>query len=565
MRSGASDGPAIVCLSTDERTRQVLEDEVLRRYGGDYHVVVCDSVAHAVADLTDLQREQRPVALVLAGYSDADPEGIAFLARARTLHPAARRAVVVNWGDFGRAADLFTALGAGEIDAYLVRPEAHRDEEFHGGITDALDDWRLEQGGGFEAVRVIGERGDPRSAELRDTFRRNHIPIGFYESDSDRGVRLLADLGVAGGALPVVVLNFPDAQMVLEAPTDIEIADAFGLMTPLDTDERFDLTIIGAGPAGLAAAVYAASEGLRTLVVEQQAVGGQAGSSSMIRNYPGFPRGISGNKLAYSMFHQAWSFEARFHFMRSATGLRADGADRIVELSDGTAVRSRAVIIASGVTYRRLESPALDALVGRGVFYGAAGSEAPAMRGKQVFVVGGGNSAGQAAVHLAKWADRVTILVRGTDLGASMSEYLVRVIETSPNIDVRYQAEVVDGGGDEGLGHIDVRDLATGARDTMPADGLFVFIGAQPHTDWLGDTLRRDRWGFVCTGADAAPDARTPEEVPGPFATSVPGVFAVGDVRRGSVKRAASAVGEGAMVIQDVHRHLQPEETVATR
>jgi len=347
----------------------------------------------------------------------------------------------------------------------------------------------------------------------------------------------------------------------------------------LPEDEKFDVVVIGSGPSGLAAGEYAASEGLNTVIVERQAAGGQAGTSSLIRNYPGFPQGVSGNKLAFNMYLQAWSFGTRFHFMREPTGLANDGEYRVLDLNDGTRIHSRCVVVATGVSYRLLNIPALDDLMGRGVFYGAAVSEAPALEGKEVFVVGGGNSAGQAAVHLAKYASKVTVLVRSQTLAESMSEYLITLIESEPNIDVIYNAEVIGGGGVEQLDYVVIRNRETGEEQSLPAAGLFVLIGSQPRTEWLGDAVVRDKWGFIVTGPDltagagddtlrlgvtvsghgseSADDVGRLERDPLLLESSMPGVFAVGDVRRGSVKRVASAVGEGAIAIQQVHRYLE--------
>lgn len=547
--------PVVVVATRDPRTRATVEDEVVRRYGCDYRVAVAAGRDEALALLDELRRRGDPVALILTGYSTEDDEGLDVLARSRSLHPAARRAVVVTWGQFDLARDVFAAVARGEADLYLVRPERPRDEEFHRGITEALEDWAFGRGAAFEAVTLIGRPGSPRSHELRDTFGRNHIPIGFYDAASAAGQRMLADLELVDPALPVILLRFTPETTVLVDPSDLEIADAFGLMDPLAPDEHFDVTVVGAGPGGLAVAVHAASEGLKTLVIEAQAVGGQAGTSSLIRNYPGFPRGVSGEKLAYSAFHQAWSFGARFHFMRRATGLRVEGDDRVVELSDGTTARSRAVVVACGVAYERLAVPALEALGGRGVFYGAAVSEAPSTEGRRAFVVGGGNSAGQAAVYLARFADRVTLVVRRSSLAETMSDYLVRQIGATANIDVRYRTEVVGGGGNEALDHLVLRDRATGQDHAEPADALFVLIGGRPMTDWLAGVVERDERDYVCTGSDVPADPDQPR-APLPLETSVPGVFAVGDVRRGAVKRVASAVGSGAIVGQYLHTYL---------
>ncbi len=554
---GSHDRPAIVIATTDERTRAVLLDEMTGRYGRDYRVEVADDTKSGLVLLDDLAAEGTPVALILASYGGTDHGGIEFLTDSRRLHPAAHRGVVVIWGDFGTATDVFAALANGQVDLALLRPEQRRDEEFHSSVTDALEDWHLARGEGFEAVRIIGEHWSERSHDLRDTLSRNHIPIRFYDSDSAQGQQLIADLGLSSPELPVVVLLFTPERTVLENPTDLEIADAFGLTRQLTEEDEFDVAIVGAGPAGLAAAVYAASEGLKTLVIEQQAVGGQAGTSSMIRNYPGYSRGISGSKLAFRSFQQAWSFGAEFQFMRAAVGVERSGDFRVVRFIDGSAVKARAVIIATGVAYRRLEVDELETLVGRGVFYGAATAEAPSMADKSVYVVGGGNSAGQAAVHLSDYARDVTVLVRGAGLASSMSEYLIKQLDEAPNVEVRHRCAVSGGGGDGYLERLVLRDLDDGSEEEVEADGLFLLIGSQPHTDWLEGSVQRDEWGFLVTGADLGPDDWQETRPAGLLETSIPGVFAVGDVRRGSVKRVASAVGEGAIAIQLLHGYLQ--------
>ena len=563
------DRPAIAVITRSARTMKIVAEELTKRYGDDYHVETCDDPSRAVDELERLAQAQTDVALVLTGFSDEDDDGLSTMASVKTIHPAARRGAVVNWGDFGRAQALFDAMGAGQLDFYLIRPEHPRDEEFHRSITESLEDWALTRGGGYEAVRIIGDPRQARSHELRDTFTRNHIPIGFHDATVAAGRQLLADLGLHDPPLPVLVLQFTREPTVLTDPTDLEIADAFGLTNTPSADEVFDVAIIGAGPAGLAAAVSAASEGLNTLVVEQQAVGGQAGTSSLIRNYPGFPRGVSGGKLAFHAFHQAWSFGATFLFMRSAIGLRKEGDVLLLSLSDGTTIRTRTLIVASGVSYRRLDVPGVDGLLARGVFYGAAVSEAPGMVGGEAYVVGGGNSAGQAAVHLAKFARHVSILVRGTTLADSMSEYLIREIDASPAIDVVYQAEVVECLGSDTLTGLVLRDRADGTTRTVPADALFVLIGSEPRTDWLDGVVERDQWGFVLTGTDVPLDLASNEDgavtAPTPLETSMRGVFAVGDVRRGSVKRVASAVGQGAVVIPLVHQYLDDMHRVRAR
>ena len=548
--------PVLLLATTDEVSRGVLADELRRRYGGDYEVVVCATYEHARAVLEGLGRWGRQVALVIAGYGPDDRQGLDFLRRAYALHPSAKRAVSVVWGDFASGRDVFAAIGQGHAELLLLRPERRRDEEFHGAITDALDDWHLAQGIGFEAVRMIGEQRDERTHTLRDQFGRNHIPVGFHQVGTESANRLLAGLGLTDPELPVLQLAFTDPPTTLVAPTDLEIADAFGLMGPVSPDHVYDVVVVGAGPSGLAAAVYASSEGLSTMVVEQSAVGGQAGTSSLIRNYPGFSRGVSGAHLAFRAFQQAWSFGSEYTFLREVQALGTDGDLRTVSMSDGSVFRTRSVVVATGVDYRRLGVPALEALVGRGVFYGAAVAEAPSMAGTEVYVIGGGNSAGQAALHLARYARQVTLLVRGPSLAASMSEYLISQLEATRNVAIRYRTAVLGGREHDGcLAGLTLGDPhGDGASEEVTAGGLFVLIGSVPRTSWLPSAVGRDEAGFVRTGADAARVAGAESRLP--LETSMSGVFAVGDVRAGSIKRVATAVGDGASVIATLHGYL---------
>lgn len=552
----------MLLATTDPNSRRILEDELRRRYGADYEVVACADYAHGRAVLEGLRRWNRPVALILGCYGPADRSGLDFLRRAYGFHPAAKRGVVVTWGDFASAPTVFRAIAQGYAELVIIRPERSRDEEFHGAITDALDDWHLAQGVGFEAVRLIGEVGDQRTHMLRDSLSRNHIPAVFHPVGSETAQRTLESLGLRNPVMPVMVLEFTAPPIVLENPSNEEIAEAMGVTRPPPADKIFDVVVVGAGPSGLATAVYASSEGLSTMVVEGEAVGGQAGTSSLIRNYPGFSRGVSGAHLAYRAFHQAWTLGTDFLFLRKVEGLRVDGALYAVSISDGSVVRCRTVVVAAGVDYRRLGIPQLEDLVGRGVFYGATVSEAPSMAGKPVCVVGGGNSAGQAVLHLAKYAKKVTLLVRGPTLSVSMSEYLISQLEATRNIVIRYRTVLVGARHQDGF-LTAVKVAASEASDAtaseeIEAAGLFVLIGSVPRTSWLPTTVERDPAGFLRTGARDVSDTGSVRAARPPLAleTSLPGVFAIGDVRSGSIKRVATAVGDGATVVSMLHAYL---------
>ena len=505
----------------------------------------------ALARLTGFRDEGVAVPLVLADHWMPGMTGTEFLTRVKDVIPTARRGLLIAWGDPSTTEPILEALALGQMEFYLPKPAWSPDEQFHRAITESLDEWWREQGGRFEAVTVIGEEPSVRTHEIRDILARNSVPFGFYRSNSAEGRQALARLGVDQPAGPVVALF---NRIVLVDPGNAEVAEALGVdVRPARS--AYDLIIVGAGPAGLAAAVYAASEGLATVLLELEAFGGQAGTSSRIRNYLGFPRGISGADLAWRAYEQAWTFGTHFIYGNPATSLAAGEDLHVVGLKDGSQVRSRAVIIATGVSYRRLGMTELESLAGSGVFYGASTIEAQAVAGKPVFVVGGGNSAGQAALHLAKYAEQVTLLVRSQSLAASMSDYLTREVENTANVHVRYRSEVAGGGGDGRLEHLLIRDRNSGRTELVPTAGLFILIGAEPFTDWLPGAIARDQWGFILTGPDAAPHwplARAPF----PFETTTPGVFAVGDVRHGSVKRVASAVGEGSIAIRLVHDYL---------
>ena len=427
-RGEAGAQAAIVIVCREPGAREILHRELSKRYGGDYQIAVCDRAGQVAPWMRDLRAAGLPVALVIGAVGGQDRDGIEVLAAVRAIDPTALRVAAVGWGDWASVRSVFDAVTVGKIDHWVIRPVQAPDEEFHRSVTEFLREWGSQRGGGFEPVQVIGPRWSARSQELRDLFSRHRVPAGFYDAASGPARQLLRELGLACPDLPVVVLRFGSGPTALVNPSNAEIADAFGVMTPIAPWEVFDLAVVGAGPAGLAAAVGASSEGLRTVVIEHEAVGGQAGTSSMIRNYPGFSQGISGARLAQETWRQAWAFGTTFLYMRQAETLSSVDGHHRLRLSDGGVLTARTVLIATGAAYQRLGIPALEDLQGRGVFYGAATSEAPAMRGRRVFVAGGGNSAGQAALHLAKWAEKVTVLVRAPSLGGTMSDYLIRQI-----------------------------------------------------------------------------------------------------------------------------------------
>jgi thioredoxin reductase (NADPH) len=543
--------PVLVLVDDEDASRQELARELESRYGAHYRIVAFSSPELALGGLTELRAQGVAVPLVLADHWMPGMTGTGFLARVKNVLPTARRGLLIAWGDSSTSGPILEASALGQMEFYVPKPAWSPDEQFHRAITEALEEWWREQGGRFEAVTVIGEEPSVRTHEIRDILARNSVPFGFYRSDSAEGRQALARLGVDQPAGPVVALF---NNTVLVNPGNAEVAEALGVNVR-PAHPAYDVIIVGAGPAGLAAAVYAASEGLATVLLELEAFGGQAGTSSRIRNYLGFPRGISGAELAWRAYEQAWRFGTHFIYGNPATSLAAEEGVHVVGLRDGSQVRSRAVIIATGVSYRRLGIAELEPFAGTGVFYGASTVEAQAVAGKPVFVVGGGNSAGQAALHLSRYAEQVTLLVRSQSLAASMSDYLMRELDTAANVRVRYRSEVAGGGGDGRLEHLLIRDRDSGRTESVPAAGLFVLIGAQPFTGWLPDAIARDQWGFILTGPDAAPQWPL-QRAPFPFETATPGVFAVGDVRHGSVKRVASAVGEGSIAIRLVHDYL---------
>jgi thioredoxin reductase (NADPH) len=548
--------PILFLVDDRGRVLHALAADLTRRFGADHRIVTESSPGAALAALERLAGRTEEVALVVAAQRMAELAGVEFLLAAHELHPGAKRVLLVGRREWTPANPAVRAMTLGQIDTYLFEPWLPVGRFLYLPVSQVLADWVPAHGPSFEGIRIVGPRWGTRSHELRDLLTRMGIPHGWYQAGSAAGRRLLEEAGQDGARLPVVV--FHSGQVFVD-PSNAELAEALGFGTA-PTASSYDLVIVGAGPAGLAAAVYAASEGLDTLVVEPQVAGGQAGTSALIRNYLGFPRGIGGGDLANRALEQAWLFGANLVLAQQATGLRCDGARRLVRLSDGVEVGADAVVVASGVAWRRLGVPRLEAMVGAGVFYGAAGAEARAMEGQDVFVVGAGNSAGQAALHLAKHAASVTLLVRGPDLGKSMAEYLVRELQQAPNVAVRLRTRVVDGLGGRRLEGLRLRRGRDGPVEEVPAAALFVMIGGEPRTEWLAGVERDDR-GYVLTGHDLLRAGEPPpgwphRRPPLLLETSIPGVFAAGDVRHRSVKRVASAVGEGAVAVQLVHQYL---------
>jgi thioredoxin reductase (NADPH) len=551
-----SDLPAIVVVDPDDDSRARLEAELVRRYGDDYRVRAGADPAGAVTLFEDLGDRQVPVALVLAAVGDRGG-GAALLAQAAARHPASKRGLLVDfgaWGDPVVASEIRAAVATGDADYYVLKPNGRGDELFHRTVSEFLHEfWRSNVTAEPREFVVIAPRWAARGHDLRRLLAGNGIPHVFYEADSVEAKELLTHHGVASTDAPVVVTLRGE---VLVDPTDAQLARNYGVATAPGDHRDYDLVVVGAGPGGLAAAISAAAEGLSVLVVEREHIGGQSSSSARIRNYPGFARGVAGAELAQRSYQQAWTFGVEFLHMCEVTELRPGGDRHVLVLGNGREVTGTAVLLAMGVSYRRLGVPAVEELLGRGVYYGASVAEARSLAGGRVFVVGGANSAGQAALHLARTAAHVTILCRERSLAAGMSRYLRDEIATVDNITVELGATVVDGGGDAHLEWIAFRDGA-GATRREPADALFLFIGGVPRTEWLPAGIVRDDNGYVLTGMDlasvpGAPAGRGDGGPPGMFETSVPGVYAVGDVRAGSVKRIAAAVGSGSVVVVSV-------------
>ena len=546
---------AILTVDDDPGVSRAVARDLRRRYGERYRIVRAESGADALEALRQMKLRGDLVAAILADYRMPEMNGIEFLERAMDIYPGARRVLLTAYADTGAAID---AINVVDLDHYLLKPWDPPEEKLYPVIDALLDAWMQSDHRPVPETKVVGHRWSARCSEVREFLARNQVPYRWYNSDEPEAERLLEAAHADGLSLPVVIT--PDGDPLIE-PTDAELASRVGLATTPSKD-FYDLIVIGGGPAGLGAAVYGASEGLRTVLVERTATGGQAGQSSRIENYLGFPDGVSGAQLTDRARRQAAKFGAEVLTTRNVVSLDVCGSARRVSFADGTSIDGHTVILATGVTYRQLAAPGLADLTGRGVYYGSALTEASACLGQDVYVVGGANSAGQAAVFLSRHAKSVTILVRGPSLEASMSYYLIKQIEDVPNISVRTCTEVIEAIGEDHLENLRLRNTATGDTETVDAQLLFLFIGAAPLTDWLDGVVVRDSRGFVVAGPDLSVGGERPrgwelDRMPYHLETSIPGVFVAGDARAESAKRVASAVGEGALAVMLVHRYLE--------
>jgi thioredoxin reductase (NADPH) len=554
----AADGAtrtAIVTVDDDPGVSRAVARDLRRRYGEQHRIVRAESGQSALDALRQMKLRGDLVAVILADYRMPQMNGIEFLERAMDLYPGARRVLLTAYADTGAAID---AINVVDLDHYLLKPWDPPEEKLYPVVDGLLEAWLASDHRPVPETKIVGHRWSARSSQVREFLARNQVPYRWYASDEPEGERLLAAAGADGRRLPVVIT--PDGEAMVE-PADAELASRVGLATTPSKD-FYDLIVIGGGPAGLGAAVYGASEGLRTVLVERTATGGQAGQSSRIENYLGFPDGVSGAQLTDRARRQAAKFGAEVLTTRDVVGLDVNGSARSVRFADGSTIDAHTVILATGVSYRRLAAPGLDEMTGRGVYYGSALTEAAACSGQDVFIVGGANSAGQAAAYLSRGARSVTILVRGPSLERSMSFYLIQQIENIPKISVRTCTEVIRADGGDHLETLTLRNTATGATETVSAQWMFLFIGAAPLTDWLDQVVERDERGFVVSGPDLSVEGQRPrgwelDRPPYHLETSVPGVFVAGDARSESAKRVASAVGEGAMAVMLVHRYLE--------
>jgi thioredoxin reductase (NADPH) len=549
--------PILLTVDDDPEVSRSLARDLRQQYGEEYRIRRAESGSGALDALKELKLRDEQVGLLLADQRMPGMTGVEFLEQSRNLYPKARRVLLTAYADTEAA---ISAINQADVHYYLLKPWDPPQEKLYPVLDDLLEDWkvqdRLKSGG---RIRVVGHRWSAPSHEIKDFLTRNQVPFKWLELERDpEAARLLEAHGDDEGRLPLVIT---DTGETLEAPTTLDVARALGLSSEPSLP-FYDLIVVGGGPAGLGAAVYGASEGLRTVLVEQEAIGGQAGLSSRIENYLGFPSGIAGGDLARRANTQARRFGAEMLLASEVTGLEVCGAARIVRLADAGELSAHAVLLTTGAAYRRLAAPGVDAFTGAGIFYGATATEAQSVRDEDVYIVGGANSAGQAAVYFARAARSVTIVVRGADLEHSMSHYLIQQIAQLRNVRVQTHSAVVEAGGADHLEWLRIANHQTGVEEKVDTSWLFVFIGAAPCTDWLGKVVLRDENGFVPTGPDLLKDGQLPADWPlerHPYflETSVPGIFAAGDVRGQSVKRVASAVGEGAMAVMFVHRYLE--------
>ncbi|HKF92732.1 MAG TPA: FAD-dependent oxidoreductase [Acidimicrobiia bacterium] len=547
--------PILLTVDDDPGVSRAVARDLRRQYGEGYRVVRTESGPQALETLRELKLRGDPVAVLLADHRMPDMSGLEFLEEAMDLFPNARRALLTAYADTDAAIE---AINVVDLDHYLLKPWDPPEEKLYPVVDALIEMWRTTDDQPVNRTQVVGHRWSARSFEVRDFLARNSVPYRWLSTEEPEGRRMLAAAGVEVTSIPLVVTAEGD---YLIEPSMGELAEKVGLSTVPATD-FYDVVIVGGGPAGLGAAVYAASEGLRTVLVERQATGGQAGQSSRIDNYLGFPDGVTGTQLTDRARRQAHKFGAEILTTRDVVGLDVRASSRAVRFADGGEVVAHAVLLATGISYRKLEVPGADALTGRGVFYGSAETEGPACFGEDVYVVGAANSAGQAAVFLSRHARRVTLLVRGDQVEQSMSYYLVRQIDEIPNIEVRLTTQVIGMRGDDHLEELTLCNTRTGTQETVRAGYLFAFIGAEPRTEWLDGVVERDPRGFVVTGPDLVLDGQRPrgwdrDRDPYYLEASAPGVFAAGDVRANSIKRVASAVGEGAMAIQLLHTYLE--------
>ena len=550
--------PILLTVDDDSDVLRAIERDLRSQYGRDYRVISSDSPVAALDLLKGLKLRNDGVALLLADQRMPNMDGVGFLQAARQIYPDSKRALLTAYADTNAA---ISAINEASIDYFFMKPWDPPGEHLFPQLDDLLEDWQATYHPAFQGIRVLGTRWSPRCYELRDFLARSHVPYQWIDVESSANDPethlLLQALGPDASDLPVVL--FPDGGKLLNgAPA--EVAQKVGLRTHSETS-FYELAIVGGGPAGLAAAVYGASEGLKTVMIEREAPGGQAGMSSRIENYLGFPAGLSGGDLARRAVVQAKRFGVEILAPQEVVGVRTEGSYRILKMADENEISCHALMIASGVQWRKLEAPGIDRLQGAGVYYGGGTTEALSCTGEIVYVVGGANSAGQAAMNFSKYADRVVILVRGGSLSSTMSQYLIDQINATPNIQVWTRASVLEVHGDTHLEEISVLCSDTSKIERVPAGSMFIFIGALPRTDWLGNLIARDERGFILTGSDLMqggqrPKGWTPDRDPFLLETSTPGVFAVGDVRHGSVKRVASGVGEGSVAVQFIHQYL---------